>query len=857
MEVLFLSSSYKKYIKGFVECHSQLKNVINSCLWVELTDRILDKASFIEELKEDIQNNSFKRIRLLIQSPDEVSEDSAFIYESFSYIIRTSNEKSIPLIFFVLKPDIEKNLKMIVLSLIDEIRPEDIEKGIYKFSGEIWRWDPQQFRKQCAANIARGIMNEQIKKEKESPFLPDTLLQWQKSPPAFFEKLYQKWVGEIDSLLTNYEFLVGWWSFIRNFGAGRKNGYSDIVTMLAPTHALSSDSDDIDPRTYLLLHRLQCPDAELWDKIWELKGLTSTFYYPEDLISLNGIPIIQFEQTYFAPPFQTEFWQRANAQFISSVEHIYNNLSTIPSSQERRTAIRQLRRDLSLSFREFQNIIDREIEDVLTQDIFRLLPERFLNAYKEFYNNTFRTIINFFPPIWRIRYFLGIPLPLWVPSLFYPLRSPLKSAIGMLRYTIKLLNFYYATYTVIKEYEKTLRRCYQQIEEIQKSLNGYNLHTDNILKELEIKCDIETMFGFEPERIERMNIENFKEAPESFPPEINTALEKLIEVKDTLNDMVEKLIINSRKTSTEENISKASSLVIFAPASFHNQEAWLASEEMVRIIEQDETFKKRLNLYMQEHGLTPDTTASYFLKKNERIDSLFREETIRKWKKKALKVCSRPFNEDMLMPHPSNQQETINFIISKGTNAGFWQRQNGNLMLNKEIFKWSSDGIRTIFFQRKNGVSSQELLDKINELQTAALRNWFSWQFGEESPDILKQVSQFDLSRDKEEIIKNIFAFLAQSYTPKKYPVHSEFGALEFVDGSYFILRNTYNKDLMKLFSPDTEENCIPRPFTQEQIKFYLSNQEKLPEILGLFFNYSLVEEMEELIDEFKEFFSC
>jgi hypothetical protein len=157
----------------------------------------------------------------------------------------------------------------------------------------------------------------------------------------------------------------------------------------------------------------------------------------------------------------------------------------------------------------------------------------------------------------------------------------------------------------------------------------------------------------------------------------------------------------------------------------------------------------------------------------------------------------------------------------------------------------------------------QELETRATDSQAAALCNWFFWLLKEENgyfsqedrerlPKSLLQTSEAS------SIVRTIFRTLMTNYFSQDPPEHGQFGVPEIINRTYFMLLNTYHEDLMKLFSPDAKEDCRARLFTEGQIEGFLSQEKMLSELLGLFFDYALVKDLEGIIDEFiqRGFFS-
>jgi len=207
-----------------------------------------------------------------------------------------------------------------------------------------------------------------------------------------------------------------------------------------------------------------------------------------------------------------------------------------------------------------------------------------------------------------------------------------------------------------------------------------------------------------------------------------------------------------------------------------------------------------------------------------------------KWRVRALEAASGPIEVDMVRLIPTSFRPGEFF--EGGRRDGFFAVDDSGLFsLNKSVFAWAGEKVRTHFFESESGVPRRVLSD-IAETQRSALEDWFRWFVRAVGNDGERAVPA-GVKMSAVEIVDRYFRECSG-----RTDSHDLYGTPECDDDGVvwhaFILRDTYHPDLMKLFRPGFPEDARPRKFTDGQMRDALNDPTLFADLFLLHYNFLL-----------------
>jgi len=752
------------------------------------------------------------------------------VFESLSMIIERFKDK--PIFILPLSGD-EKYDNYLTDLFRRDTEHEEAGKGIFIFSAEIIHWNISSFSKSCASLLATEILQYAIKEEKKyiSDFLNTTSHR--------IKEEFDRWKEGMSELIQSAGEKVKWLRFVWNFGFGRKDkGYVRLATLMNPGGLANKDIPGI-------FHLSSFPDPGFIDAFQEFERTIKTFYCPDfNIIQIDVTHNLSLEKSNLSTelPFESTFWKSAITQINNSLNQLLAILKASHRNQ-RKQVLRQTGEKLSDIRSNIHLEVEREINHIKSlNNLLELNPERFKRAYEKVYESIFSVIIEIFPHLWRLR-----GLPLWIPSLTYPLRAPIRHAIGILRETLRLLLFYRVCYHVVSDFRKTVEEYSKKVADLRRALSGYAKHIENLEQELNIIKS--------PTSVPLMEKSDFelKVAPDRFP-EHDDVLKALGDKLKILCDELTESISNMRKL---KNFKPGGTIAEFMPSIIHAKEAWRAAQNITEALQKWESFQNILNNIQTNisANTSANTNVLFYRKKSKKVVSILDEKLFLEWKKKALEEKQGEFKFDILTPQIENEELARDFLLKNAHRLEFFYSDGYKTWVPEQWFKFVPKSIRYFFFQRKIGFTETEMKYRIDNSQKEELRKWFNWFFHKEKnrdcSELADVKSEITWSRD---IVEVIFSIL-QNYYCTDPTSHKYYGTADLgEDELRFMLKDTLCKPLMKLFAPDDMDNCEPRRFPND---IYIANNLDLDELKKTIYallNIAIYEERN--VEEFKQFFS-
>jgi len=825
---------------------------LEKSLWIEVNDEISS------EIKSDLMRlncRAFRDVRLLVMSPDHLSESPLLVYETLSILFSLSARYGLRLYYLLSGSEGSRLLRQVQLFILDEyLGDEGVQKTgtVFHFSGEMILWDTEEFRKQSAAETARAFFRLQREKERQGFALPDALHIWINEPGDAFRRLRDDWKRNMRSGIQGRNRLIGRWDLIRNFGTGRRNRLNTLRNALDPNatpelfNTVSSEigSDRRRARFELLFPGVDVSSGSFAEEIRNLRQLLKSCYFPE-VHSFDELAELRFEEnTPTGSPFETEFWNERdsfNRQVRNILERIDVQNGTAP---EGRRAIRRFRRELRGELRDLagrlSDRVDGEVRDFLAMDnVFELSPQRFERAYRLFFMDVLR-IIQLNVGLWRLRTFLRIPLDSIFPSLLYPWRSNQRYAAALLRQSIRILSFYRMMFQSVISYRENVADFMNEYSMLPKKVVDYKRHSENILRELEQASDMGRSVTFEFKNIDLSIV-----AAYSRP--LPTVKDHLVPAVLQRFKRVDDLVQDSRTSRCRHLVNDP--LGVFVPCRFHDMEAWKAAEQMVNRFLEDPDFAGRFMQDMMDEDVFDGNPRRYLLKTDSCETDCTWNGVLLKWKEKALRSVSVPIEKDALRPVCETDPERMEWFFNLSRKNEFWiENDDGNLGLKEELFPWTPERVRPHFFQKRTGITKERIQD-VTLQQETELTRWFCW-FVETGSVMGLSGPEDRKTMDFPPVPGAIFDLITEYSDP---PVHAYYGWPQKIEGTHFMLVDTYSPSLMRLFAPETGDEAEPRCFTETQIREFLMDSENLADMAGLFFDYAVVTGKKEVIDAFVE----
>ena len=766
-----------------------------------------------------------RKVRIIL--PSLSFPNACKVFESLSKIIKTFQRESAIFIFPLFGDELyDRYLK----NLFQEDTEQE-EKGVFIYSAELIFWDNLSFSKNCASFLATEILRKAIEKEKKD--ISDLV----DSASYRIKKELDRWKKSLLKLIRAAGEGIRWFSLVWNFGFGRReNGYIRLATLMNPSRL-----DDKDVQGIFSYPSLPAP--AFIDIFQEFERNIKTFYCPDFDISpfdITKTSSLEEKDSFRELPFNSPFWKGAISVINNELNQVLQMLRTAHTNQ-RTQVIRDVSQKLSDIKSKMHLEVEQEINHLRDQnDLLELHPERPKTAYERVNADIFSVIIKIFPHLWGLR-----GLPLWIPSLIYPLRAPVRHAVGILRETLRLLLFYRVCYHILFHFRKTIENYLERFINLQKELPGYKKHIENLEQELNIiRSPIPV-----PSIQQRDNLE-LRIAPARFP-ECNNIFEAL---EGDLKALCTKLIEDVKTTRVSSNFKPEGIIAELLPAIVHGKEAWLAAQHITEAFQKWEPFQNTLSSMLRMARIDPNTNVVFYKKRSKKVVSILDEELFLEWKRRVLKEKQGQFRFDILTPQIKDEDLARDFILKNASELGFLESDGTYVWVSKRWFRFIPESIKYIFFQRKIGLTQIEIKRKADSSQKEELRNWLNWFFYKERG---KDCSGFNTKKDKGiwegDIVDTIFSFL-DGYLCTDPPSHQFYGKLDLGENELrFILKDTLSRPLMKLFSTDDIDYCEPRRFPNKNYITTVLDLNGLKDVIYVLLNIAIYKEKD--VSKFKRFF--
>jgi hypothetical protein len=867
MQVRFVgprSSEYRKFVAEQTKYFTGIHGAFDDTIWIELSNAVSDaNEEFLAHFDDELARG-FKVIRLLLQSHAVACPDAVFIYEALSMVLKVALERDAIVYLLTLTGNKQDNIKEIALSLIDQYgntSETDAENNIVRFIGKLVFWDPQAFRIKCCSKCSVHIYEKQADDERQQGGynLPDALQDWLRDDNNVFRHLNNRWENAARTALRTNNFMLSRTDLHRQYSTGRLDSYQNLINMLNPdfTEQIFPLEDatialgDLPEQLRQLLCKLDSPANELVEQIQYIRKLIPTFYYPPIVNGLTKIESdareVQIEGGFTDDtiPYNTRFWQNGALQNLSTgltalIATIGQADTTRPGA--RLSLKREVRRQLQSMSATFAQQVNDELNDISgLQDVFRLSPQRAYLAFREHVviECLLARFTALFSQLWGLRTFLGIlPIPQQVQSLFYHHGAHMRYAYDMLAQMLRLLGFYYALFYMQTSYQEMFAQFAEELRQARREQAGCCQHSENIVMELNYHGSSSDDDSFDYQSI---NIRNINKAPEHFPEseDIENAFFEMSKNKlDEVNQM-----IAATRNSGQESEDILGVMGIFVPTVLHNIEAWLVAEQMAGTISNDQEFEKVFEREIVDSGISVEANAHYHTIKNpERVD-LISDTELRSWKKKALEVMRKPLIEDVLsLKRLSDSTIFLQRLFMCGIDEGFWIQDGLDIWLSNDIYRIASDDMKVIFYQRKDGLTRDELDHYANTDMLGELQSWyrtFTNVRGELDTDLIRTGKDF-------------FNKVRRLEIEESKTIHP-YGAIAVQTNKTFMLKNTLVSKLMTLFAASDIHDAEPRVFKRTYLEAYLKrkdNESTLNEVFQVFFDYLILSDRKAILDK-------
>lgn len=839
-----------------------LPPALDNSLWMEL------HPDLSGEPVADLKDGEYRTAHLLVSYPDTLVEGHTRMYEQLSRavnaLLQNPNLKTLYILPLTATP--EDTLQTIVALLRkgltepeqqDPLASEKPSPTIYLVDrGVIQFWDAERFREECLAEAAEMVFRWQMEKEQHQleDFRLTEELGLQEVSGETLTEVYQRTLEDMCQALEAKRFRPERRPLVRAFGLG-KDEAPPLLSELNPDHILQGEQplpDLFGPPVH--------PRQTLVEIVLRLRELIPTFYQPQ-LSFLDNLNIFLFEADVSDQLFETRLWEEQenciytlNSQIIQLIEQNDADLERI--RELTRAQRRDRRRETTLALqnlsRELRILREEEIRALAAiPNLLELSARRAANAYTEIYETLFTSLCRLFPLLWGWRSFLGIPLPPRFPALSYRWSGIVRAARSLLGEIVGLLNLYATLFQAMNALRQLHNRFYEELEGIQ-NLQGYRIHTQNILKELEIY--VQQRRKGPPDFAEQItDLLQLRELPREFP-RAEAVPERLFhQLKSQPEDdsiplirEIDHLIELSRK----EQQVPAHLFRPFVPFSFHQQEAWRIPSQLVTALRHDGWIQELVQQELEKLGIVGDETASsdteYFCSHPvlHLVKDVFSEDFFRAWKKYALQEATAPLAADILDRSLSPTAATVDFLIEEGIRQEFWVSRGDYVGLTLEVFCWMPKENRPKYYQRRNGLTQKELVRLLKEAKPReALFDWLTRTANNQEVDI----EPFDLNLsapNRENRGRDFFSCLVALHesVPNPPPL-LHYGKLEFDGVSRFYLRNTQEESLWPAFAPRSKEDAEPRFFPVDTLRRSLSDNENEGTMISkLFLDYCLLQ---------------